>query len=234
MDAIVVPGLDVGAGANQAIDELDVILLNGPVQRSRAVGLRGVHVGLPLDHRQRGSPVAGLHRVDERTGGASSRGAFSEKHVQHVAVTPRVKTLVLLPTLSVGIPARSSNVSSRFASGVRSGYSQVLPTLDLAAPAAHDHRRQRELVVRVAVAHVASVQQDRVIQHRAVAVGHVGKLADELRERLAVVGLDLDQLLLPGLVVLMVRERMECVRHADVVVGDVAPLASHHEAEDPW
>ena len=57
--------------------------------------------------------------------------------------------------------------------------------------AADDEVRQREVIVRVAVAHVAAVEQHRVVEQRAVAVGRVLQLLQELAELRDVVGLDL-------------------------------------------
>jgi hypothetical protein len=99
---------------------------------------------------------------------------------------------VLSPTFSTGTPARSSSVSSRFACGVSCGYTQVLAALDAAVTLAEHDVRQRVVVVQVAVRHVAAVQDDRVVEQRAVAVLRVGQLLDELREDLRVVVLDAD------------------------------------------
>ena len=65
--------------------------------------------------------------------------------------------------------------------------------------------------MRVAVAHVAAVEQDAVVEHRAVAVGHLSEPGEELREHVGVIRLDLDQPILARLVVLVVRQRMERV-----------------------
>src|SRR5262245_4733684 len=66
------------------------------------------------------------------------------------------------------------------------GVLQMLTALELSAAAAHHQRRQWEVIVLVAVAHVAAVEQDRVIQDRAVAVGHRLELLQELGEGLGV------------------------------------------------
>ncbi len=83
--------------------------------------------------------------------------------------------------LAVAGPCRSARRRARAASRWEIGpaascirYLQVLVALPASrTPPPHDHDRQRELVVCVAVAHVAAIQQDRVIQHRPVAVGHL-------------------------------------------------------------
>src|SRR5688500_11655636 len=56
---------------------------------------------------------------------------------------------------------------------------EVLVAFEPAVAPAHDDRRQRELVVRVAVRHVAAVEHDRVVQHRPLAIGHLRQLRQE-------------------------------------------------------
>ena len=63
----------------------------------------------------------------------------------------------------------------------------MLAALDLAAAAADERHRQREVIVRVAVAHVAAVDEQRVVEHRAVAVRRVLELLHEPRERARVI-----------------------------------------------
>ena len=79
----------------------------------------------------------------------------------------------------------------------------MLIAFDLAITAADERGGQREMVMCIAVAHIAAVQQDRVIQHRAVAIGKRGELCRELRNEFGVVGLNLYQLFNFGLVVLV-------------------------------
>ena len=50
---------------------------------------------------------------------------------------------------------------------------QMLAAFDPAVAATEHRRRQRVRVVQVRVAHVAAVQQDRVVEQRAVAVRRV-------------------------------------------------------------
>src|SRR5262245_3396898 len=51
----------------------------------------------------------------------------------------------------------------------------MLATLDLTHAAAQHCCRQREVVMGVAIAHVASEKDDRMVQHRSVAIGHLRK-----------------------------------------------------------
>src|SRR5688572_3795142 len=71
------------------------------------------------------------------------------------------------------------------------GIDEMLLALDLACAAAEHEGRQRKLIVLVAVAHVAAVQEDRVVEDRSgVAVGNLHELRHEVREHLCVVALD--------------------------------------------
>src|SRR6516162_4018811 len=91
--------------------------------------------------------------------------------------------------------------------------------LERARAAADEDVRQRIIAVHVAVAHVGAVEQHRIVQERAFAVGRGGELLDEIPEPLHVIALDLHQLLEPVEVIGMMRQRMEGVRHADEIIG---------------
>ena len=91
-----------------------------------------------------------------------------------------------------------------------------LPSLK--PPPRPDHQHRQVLVrVAVAVAQAAAVDDHRVVEQRAVAVGRVLHLLDEPGEQLHVHRVDLGHLLDPLLVVAVVRERM--VRIGDVDLG---------------
>ena len=47
-----------------------------------------------------------------------------------------------------------------------------------AAPAAHEHQGQREVVVRMAVAHIAALEDDRTVEHGAIAVAQLSEPLD--------------------------------------------------------
>ena len=81
----------------------------------------------------------------------------------------------------------------------RRAFGQIdLPAaLELAGAAADEDVRQRIIGVHVAVGHVGAVEQHRVVEQRAFAVGCFRQLRDELREPLQVIALDFDQLLYP-------------------------------------
>ena len=75
---------------------------------------------------------------------------------------------------------------------------------------AADHRQwQREVVVRMTVAHVAAVKDQRAIEHRAVSVGHLRELPHERGEHARVVGLNPNELLDLRWIVLVMRQQME-------------------------
>ena len=85
--------------------------------------------------------------------------------------------------------------------------------------------------MRVAVAHVAAVQDQRMIQQRAVAVLGGVQLLQELGEQREVIILDLHQLLDLVRAVLVVRRGVMAVGNAHLRIGPVADLARHHEGE---
>src|SRR4029453_14411910 len=87
--------------------------------------------------------------------------------------------------------------------------------------------RLRVMVVPIAVAHVRSVHEDRVIEQRSLAVGCFRHLLNESRELLKVPRLDFGQLLNPLQNVGMMRYGMEGIRDTDVVVCPVRALRGH-------
>src|SRR5437763_4694907 len=91
--------------------------------------------------------------------------------------------------------------------------------LHLAVAAADQYVRLRVVVVPIAVAHVRSVHEDRVIEQRSLAVGCFRHLLNESRELLELPGLDFDQLVDPLQIVGVVRYGMEGIRNTDVVVS---------------
>ena len=103
--------------------------------------------------------------------------------------------------------------------------------LEVAAAADHQHR---QILVRmaVAVAQAAAVDDERVIEQRAVAVGRVLHLVDEAREQLHVHRVDLGHPLDPLGVAAVVRERVVRIGHADLRIRPHAAFASHHQRDD--
>ena len=163
----------------------------------------------------------------------------AERAVQHRRVrfdarahqTPAISP-VLSAKLFSSSPALLSTVRSRFDSVVCSGSSTCWPPLSAPLRAADQDVRQRIVVVPVAVAHVRAVHEQRVIEQRAVAVGRRRELLDEVREALHVIRLDPHELVDALLVVRVVRQRVERVRHADVVVRAVRALGHHDVRRD--
>ncbi len=108
----------------------------------------------------------------------------------------------------------------------------MLVALQPAATAAHHGRRQREMIVQVAVAHVAAEQDHGLIQHGALAVGHRLQLLHEGCEHTGVEHLHLREAVHLLLIVAMVREGMKCVLDPDESIRLVADLSRHHEGHD--
>ena len=79
--------------------------------------------------------------------------------------------------------------------------------------------RQRIARVLIRIAHAAAVEDQRVIEQRAVAVGRRVQLLQELGEQLDVVGVDLGDLGDVLRVVAVVRDRMVLLGDADLRVG---------------
>ena len=98
----------------------------------------------------------------------------------------------LSPSFSTGMLLRSNSVTSRSAKRESCGYFTA-DRLDLAVRVTKDGGRQRIVVVLVAVAHVAAIQDRRVIQHGRRFL-RLRQPLDERREHLGVVALNLNEL----------------------------------------
>ena len=107
----------------------------------------------------------------------------------------------------------------------------VPAAVQAAVAAADDDIRQRVMIVSVAVAHVAAIEKDRVIEKRAVAVFVRVELADEIGEQPDVVCLDLGEPLELVGAILVVRHRVMAFGDTNLRVGSVADLTRHHERE---
>ena len=89
------------------------------------------------------------------------------------------------------------------------------------------------VIVQAGVAHPASVQADRVIEQRTVAVGSGLHLLEEVREQRYMERVDLGDLRdLLGIVTMMAG-RMVRIRHSDLGIRAVAQLARELERDDP-
>src|SRR6185369_13772237 len=88
----------------------------------------------------------------------------------------------------------------------------------LAVATTDQYVRLRVVVVPIAVAHVRSVHEDRMIEQRSLSIGCFRHLLNECRELLEVPGLDFDQLIDPLQIVGVVRYGMEGIRNTDMVV----------------
>ena len=105
----------------------------------------------------------------------------------------------------------------------------VLVALDGAGTTTKHHGRQRVVIVVVAVRHVGAVQQYGVVEQRIFAIRNFCQLVHEARNHRAVPGLQLRQFGEVGLGIVVMRQRMECIRNADVGIGLVADFGRHHE-----
>ena len=102
--------------------------------------------------------------------------------------------------------------------------------LPIAPPASK--RRQIVVLMAIAVAQAAAVDDHRVIQQRALAVLGRLHLAEEVAQHLDVVLVDLLKPLDLGRVVEVVRQAVVRVGHADRTIRPVAALAADHERDD--
>ena len=99
--------------------------------------------------------------------------------------------------------------------------------------AARDQNGKVLMVVHAGVAHPASVQVDRVIEQRAVAVGRGFQLLEKLREQRHVERVDLGNLRELFRIVAVMTGGMVRVRDADFRIRAVAELARQLERDDP-
>ena len=180
--------LGVGAGADQTVDQREIVVAHRPVQRGGAVGLRRVGVDLLLQQRRAARRVARLDGLDEARvlrravlGGLGARREDQGRERQGREAAARIMNSPERPDepgptsgsdyRSVNSPVLSPSVSWRTPDLVEHRHQQVrhrrvvrvtqmAAALHLARRAADHQVRQREVVVRVAVAHVAAVQDD--------------------------------------------------------------------------
>ena len=109
---------------------------------------------------------------------------------------------------------------------------KVAVALKRAAGAPGQHDRQRIMVVRVAVAHAAAVEDQRVIQQRAVAVRQLCELVEEVREQARVIAVQHREARLVVLVVGMMREDVEGIADAALRIHGIAQFLRQHEGAD--
>ena len=107
----------------------------------------------------------------------------------------------------------------------------MLAALDAAVRVTEDRRRQRVVVVPVAVAHVAAEQNRRVVEHRPVGFLCLRQPFDKLRKHEGVVRLNLHQLVLLLRVVAVMRQRMESFGDPQIGIGPHARFVIHRERD---
>ena len=105
--------------------------------------------------------------------------------------------------------------------------------LDRAAAATGHEDRQVVVVVAVAVADAAAVDDHRVVKQRAIALTDRLQLAEQVGELFDVKAVDLLDLFMLVRVAAVVREVVVAFGNADEGVALVAPLVGEHEGADP-
>ena len=109
----------------------------------------------------------------------------------------------------------------------------VPPTSQAGCGAACDQNREVHVVVQAGVAHPASVQVDRIVEQRAVAVRSGLQFLEELREERDMERVDLRDLLDLFRISAVVTGGMVWLWNADFRIGAVAELARELEGDDP-
>ena len=109
---------------------------------------------------------------------------------------------------------------------------QMPAALQLPGRAAREDDRQRAEVVLVAVAQRAAVEDQRVIEQRAVAVRRRLQLLEEVGELRHVVGVQLRELIHVAAVVRVMRQVVERIADARLREDGVAELAREHQRRD--
>src|SRR5678815_895180 len=109
---------------------------------------------------------------------------------------------------------------------------EMATAFESAASAADHECWQWTVCMTVAVADARSIQNDHVVEQRAIAVGSVAQLLQIIREEFQMVLLNLGALLHLDRIVLMMRQRMMRLRNADLWVRPRALLAPVHECDD--
>ena len=192
-DAVAVRRSHVGAGREQPVDEIEIIVIRRPVQRRHAVRLRAFDVDRLLEQLPDGGAIAPLHGISERRPVRSAAGpsdAVPERctarptadamYAQRMSLTQPASPTGL-NSVSI-LPVLSANESSRTPTAVEQRQVQVgqrrrlgVPDVPAAAHsagrAAGDDDRQVHVIVDVGIAHAAAVQIKRMVEQRAVALG---------------------------------------------------------------
>ena len=101
--------------------------------------------------------------------------------------------------------------------------------LDAEGRPSEDDRRHVVGQMQVRVAHARAVEQQAVVQERPLAVGCIAQARQEVAVQLQVVRIELGLLLELLQLVLMMREAMVLLGHADLRERPDAELAPHHE-----
>ena len=93
--------------------------------------------------------------------------------------------------------------------------------------AAGKHLRQRIDVVSIAVGHVTAEQNDGMVEHRTVAIGHVSEALDKLRENPRVIILDESQIGNSLRKSTPMRRRVESFADSEILINAHAGFLDH-------
>ena len=104
--------------------------------------------------------------------------------------------------------------------------------LQPAGCAARDDDGQGIVIVLIAVAHAAAVEDHGMIEQRAVAVCGRTQFLDEVRQQAGVVAVDQGELIHVRAVIRMMRRHMEPVAHAALRINGAAGVARIHHGGD--
>ena len=140
---------------------------------------------------------------------------------------------MLSPNEATGTSSLSSTRHEQIRERRAVGGADVPAAFEPAGAAAREQHRQRVVIVLIRIRHAAAVHDQRVIEQAAVAVGRVGELAQEIRDRGArVVLVELREPLDVRGNPRVVRRVVEALVHAAARIQPVAELARDHERRD--
>ena len=86
--------------------------------------------------------------------------------------------------------------------------------------------------MQIAITDPGAGEENRVVEHRAVAIRHSLQLVEEVGEHLDVIGVDLRERLELIRVVLVVRDRVVSARYANFRIRTSGDLLADHERPD--
>ena len=101
--------------------------------------------------------------------------------------------------------------------------------LELAGGAARNENRQRVVIVLIAIAHAAAVEDRGMVQQIAVAIGRLLELVEKVRKHLDVIAVDQREFIHIGADVGVVRCAVEAIANTAAGVSRPAGIARVHQ-----